>query len=772
MIYKIKIFIIVMTYAVSLYSQEKQGNTIGAELFADSPYRMKKNDKNGNINPVPVTFYVHDADGFGFNVQLISIDVEISNAGENNFNRILLNDLDTIAFENCLVNRSPDDTILDIESFTNSGYEADNVHTLIFNADGDIFNNYVTIDRKFWYFTLMIPPEKLINYTDIIDIHVYFDIAWSTNDETYLRVFRYNNDIPKIRNWYRGDTHYHTMFTQNIAETGLPLDATKQAAEYTGLDWHICSDHSCDFDNYGISMNSNWQKLGDRVAQLNASDTNVIQIRGMEMSVNNSQGEIVHALIYPSENDVFSLPYLGDGGGDAYSTSVSLKQLLDNLYYYDAFCYAAHPFAEDDKLPDLINGGIWNISDTGFPENGQAFPSLGTVICNNLNYQSDIYSLDSNYLFNPVIKGGQIWNLYNTHTTKDEDAYYNPWNVNYSSNIDALSLLDANDKKHFMYRLQQNMDVTTFLLQKGLKEKNNNNNILNWKFNFVAGSDAHGSFGYSNTNMYLIDIGTIENNAIGRLSTLIYSETGKGANGEKILHALRKGHTVLSDGPVIVMGIDTDAQPETFEILPGDDTVLTYQQLYDYSIIFNVASNQEFGSIHSAKLYVGLNNEAYEYIYPLPVVQGINSFNLYNFIDDIFLGSIVEDSYFYLRAELTTYKDYGTLNYLYGADSMIFHSLTNPVWIKINNILEDNDPAGSNIQISPNPATTEINVTGNISELESIKVYDLQGKLLESIKPGNHNNSIKISTVNYIRGVYIIKIIHKDFVTAKKVIIE
>ena len=112
----------------------------------------------------------------------------------------------------------------------------------------------------------------------------------------------------------------------------------------------------------------------------------------MEMSVKNSEGKIVHALIYPSAEDPFSMPYMGDGGGDSDATGVSLANLLDSLGNYDGICYAAHPFAELDKLPDLINGNVWNINDADFLVNGQAAPSNGTIICNNLAVNSDIYS--------------------------------------------------------------------------------------------------------------------------------------------------------------------------------------------------------------------------------------------------------------------------------------------------------------------------------------------------------------------------------------------
>ncbi|MFH2094301.1 MAG: hypothetical protein ABIJ16_01270 [Bacteroidota bacterium] len=91
----------------------------------------------------------------------------------------------------------------------------------------------------------------------------------------------------------------------------------------------------------------------------------------MEMSVNNSAGNIVHALVYPDPADPYSLPYIADGGGDLFSTSLDIDMMLDSLEQYNGFCYAAHPFAEGDALSSLVNGSVWNICDSLYPLNGE-----------------------------------------------------------------------------------------------------------------------------------------------------------------------------------------------------------------------------------------------------------------------------------------------------------------------------------------------------------------------------------------------------------------
>jgi hypothetical protein len=169
------------------FAQNKQGNTTGADIFADAPYRMKKYNAQGLLQPIPIHLFVHDADGLGFNVDLINIDIKIKNARDSVFNNVItFNNLSASEFDSLLIHRSPNDNDLDIQKFDDSDYEKSSDHTIIFTAYHDVLDNedYVKIDSKFWYFTLLIPPDKLQGFEDIIDIHIYFNIDWSTDDNT------------------------------------------------------------------------------------------------------------------------------------------------------------------------------------------------------------------------------------------------------------------------------------------------------------------------------------------------------------------------------------------------------------------------------------------------------------------------------------------------------------------------------------------------------------------------------------------------------------
>jgi len=764
------LLIILSLFSSYAFTQTKQGNTVNAEIYADAPYRMKIRNENGELNPIPIHIFAHDADGTGANIELMSIDIYIKNASDKDYTRLITFDnYSDTEFNSLFIQKSPNNSDLGIQDFESSEYEKSPEHTIVFRETQDFWdrNYYVEIDHKFWYFTFLIPAEKLAGYDDIIDIKVYFNIDWSVDDETNLRIFRYDNDLPKITNWYRGDMHYHTIFTQNIAETGEALDATKLMARLTGMDWQFVTDHSCDFDNYGTSMSDNWNTLGEQIAQLNAQDTNYILIRGIEMSIKSNGGKIIHALTYPSEKAPFSMPYLGDGGGDYSSTGVTTDMLLSAVDYYDGMVFAAHPFAEKDKLPDLINGSVWNLSDPDFLTNGSAAPSNGTIICNDLSIPSDVFSKEPGKLFKDGLYGFQIWNLYNSLTTSSRDNFGNPYNATYDD-IPEFTQLSTDDPNHHLYRLQQNFDVVKYLWQKALKAKNANDALENWKTFIVAGSDAHGSFNFSNTDIYFAIYGSIEDNAIGRLSTLVYLPDGKGSNGENIIAALKKGHAVLSDGPVIAYTLTGANNTYTC----GDDIVITENELSDYTFNIYSSTTPEFGDKTKILMYVGTEDGEKAYLLYL---YDLMQYNLSYLLNAVFDNDIPVGKYFYIRFALETHKDYGALADIYKKTEEYFYSFTNPIWFKVTD--NTTKAAYSSLDDSATEIKTiykdyEIEIT-HPNTYDFVSLVNLSGQEFYG-KATKQNDRTIINTDNLQPGIYLVKFLDKEHnkVISKKIIVQ
>ncbi|MBU0489524.1 MAG: hypothetical protein KKA07_00595, partial [Bacteroidetes bacterium] len=602
------VFLGVICWAVlplHVAGQNKQGNTTSSEVYADIPWTMIKLDASGKPNSIPVHFYVHDADVLGGTEQLMSITIQIKNATDLNYGPAIRFDTMPInSFRSLFSAKSVANTDLDVQAFDPTAFITSNSVTIDFISDTTSwpFTTYEEITGHIWFFTFNIPSSVLENYdSDIIDFRVYCELDWATDYETELRVFR-TNEFPAIPNgWYRGDTHHHCIMTQNTAENGFDLPGTHDAAKLTGLSWITITDHSCDYDNYGVSMQGNWDILGDMVAEVNNSDTTFNFIRGMEVSVANSKGNTVHALIYPPSSNPFGMPYVADGRGDeTQGPGVSVPMLLDSMGKYGGFCYAAHPYAEGDVLSIIVSGDVWNLSDPGFPANGQPHPSGGSVVCNDTTQDSDLLSSEPGYFMKNYLLGGEILNEYiSMGTTDDPD---NPWNTTGDGSVTPFAPLALTDDYHHTRRFKQNLDLVEFVWKKAMHARNTDDNIQNWKYHISAGSDAHGSYNFNNTDQFMGVYGIINDNAVGKLSTLVYCPNGMGVNGTGVLDALRSGHNVLSSGPILTMHIDSDGNPATAEVLPGDDIEIVYEDLLNYNVWFNAQTADLYGDITDIQL--------------------------------------------------------------------------------------------------------------------------------------------------------------------------
>ena len=759
MLIRLMYILLLFLSTLNLKSQNvtKQNNTLGSELFADAPFRMKKLDNSGSLASLPIYFYIHESECSGCNNELAYIDIKLKNASDTAFNQpILFNNYNQLQFLSLFKHKSIDDATWGSQSVDNGLPTSSSIHTITFTSDtnwGIPPTPIVDITNRYFYFTIVIPPEYLQNFNDIIDVEVTFGLDWETDQYVYLRIFRSDYPFPVLTNWYRGDTHYHTFFTQNLAENGLPVDAVKYYGSATELNWLITTDHSCDFDNYGVSMSDNWSRLGNTVANLNSQDSSMVLIRGMEMSVNNSAGNTVHALIYPNSSAPFSLPYIGDGNGDTQSSSVNINMMLDSLKKYNAMCYAAHPFAEDDKLSVIVNGSVWNLSDTIFPSNGSPHPSMGTVISNDINTGSDIFSYTDSTLFSPYLCGLELWNLRNTISCSSSEN--NPWNVMYDSGISGFSELSYTDTIMHDYRFNQNLDVYKAILRRGLIQKNQNDLLQYWKFYMEAGSDAHGSFNYSTTDLTGGLIGNVNDNAIGRLSTLVYCPQGMGLNGKNILQALQNGHSVLSSGPIINTVLTNNSNNNVFS---GDDIIINLSDLTNWFVNFDVVNTPEFGSVSEILLFGG--NENNEVSVSLPVFTGTFQINFNTLIHQLFPDSVQNNKYFYIRAQLTTIKNYGSLSNIYKKNYDTFNCYTNPIWIKINSITKINENNNTKLTVSPNPANDFINLTfyNLLNNICKIQIFSADGKeFICDYK--NDDNIIKVDVSELNPGTYFIKVI-------------
>ncbi|KAF5423981.1 MAG: S-layer domain-containing protein, partial [Candidatus Methanocomedens sp.] len=165
---------------------------------------------------------------------------------------------------------------------------------------------------------------------------------------------------------------------------------------------------------------------------------------------------------------------------------------------------------------------------------------------------------------------------------------------------------------------------------------------------FIAGgSDAHGDFSHATTVIGPMD------NAFGKVRTYIYCEE---FTEEGILNALKNGHSIMTDGPLVIFNITNERS----------ETAIIGHEITGYNLTLNIQweSTSEFGNISHIYIHRGIINETEVEI------------SEYNLTPDNFSGAGV---YSDLAGKVPLMKNgYIRIN----ATTDKGHSVyTNPIWI-------------------------------------------------------------------------------------------
>ena len=483
-------------------------------------------------------------------------------------------------------------------------------------------------------------------------VSVYYRDDWFNYTENRnLRVQVGNGPFPWPENWYGGDTHYHTMYTNNLYEFGAPLPAVHMTAIAMGLDWLTTTDHSCDLDETGdgtysyatqqweysiqtpagiattyrdnTSYSSSWGAMGADVSDLDSPAFRLF--RGVEINLASidadSWEKTLHTLFY--NPDYIHSPYSGALGERP--VFPSLPGGLDSLAV-NGFAYAAHPLsdlsAEWAGLDWGVNGSIWGDQD-----------------------------LDS-ALVRESFRGIQAFNTRETRYSSDQN---NPWD-----DFDAGDLPD----NPYPNELLAGVELWDQLLCADLATGASRKVFLS------GGSDAHGDFNYAS---YMSVDNYATDNAMGRVQTVAYVP-GEYGNGNLppmnvILNALRAGHTVVTDGPFLEIGLDLDGDGDWYEsgdLKIGDHgTVNAGSEL---PLHIRWASLEEFGPVDSVWLIVGDQSGTFAAHALSPNSSGSG----YGGSTVIDVSSPGLAGAYYFRAELLT--DDGDIGH---------RAYTNPIWMTL-----------------------------------------------------------------------------------------
>ncbi|MFA6042388.1 MAG: dockerin type I domain-containing protein [Patescibacteria group bacterium] len=325
-----------------------------------------------------------------------------------------------------------------------------------------------------------------------VDIRFRDQLIWHTYSQ-HLQV-KIASPWPSLPGWYRGDTHFHSEFTDNAFEYGGNFDFNVEASQAIGMQWTTLTEHS-----YDVTA-TEWDQLVAR--SLAASNATFRLIPGLEFSVdtnetNESVDDRIHVLglglnkwiagpdIVPSFNVTANQPR-------------TLSAVLTDITDANGVAYASHP--ESDSLPIDVFGFLppWS----------------------NANYTTALSF--------PVFVGLEIFNerptsVTNSNVTTDNMSPF-PWTAN--TNWDA-------EWQRGIVRYNALVRANIF------------RNI-----SLLGGSDAHGDANYKVFNANgAFDVAANET-ASGKVHTVVPLPGGLTQTG--IMDALRNGRGIVSDGPLVI----------------------------------------------------------------------------------------------------------------------------------------------------------------------------------------------------------------------------
>lgn len=538
-----------------------------------------------------------------------------------------------------------------------------------------------------------------------LKVSIYYRDDWFNYTETrHIRINVGSGRFPWADNWFGGDIHYHTMYTNNIYEYGAPLPAVKQTAIAMGLNWLTATDHSCDLDETGdgtysyatqqweytlqdvdgtftdyrdvAAQGSSWGGLGADVADLDCPEFRLY--RAVELNVGSVEsatyGKTLHCLVY--NDDYIHSP--NSGGPGERPISPDLLTAMDQISG-NGFAYCAHPLADLSAeflgLDFGANGMPWGNSNLTQALTKEPFRGFQIF-----NTRSTVTSLDQNNPWGDFDAGVVVDNPYPNELLAGVDVW---------DNFIATDIASGTPRKLFM----------------------------------SGGSDAHGDFNYS-THMGLDDYA--EDSAMGKVQTVAFVPGSWTADNlppvEDLLASYRDGHTISTDGPFLEIGIDTNNDMDWYDeadLMIGDDGSLPTNT--NATLHLRWASLPEFGQIELIRLLAidATGTSELLAIYPEELYEGESSTTLseYNF-----------DGWVALRAELLT------------ADGHVGHrAFTNPIWVnfteQISGITNTLPVMPKQLLNVPNPFNprTEIRFGLPTDTSVTLQIFNIQGELVREL---------------------------------------
>lgn len=174
---------------------------------------------------------------------------------------------------------------------------------------------------------------------------------------------------------------------------------------------------------------------------------------------------------------------------------------------------------------------------------------------------------------------------------------------------------------------------------------------------------------------------------------------------------------------------------------------------------------QYLGEMEGIRKYYWLNN-ATEIEYNIEYIEGIVNYS------SVFPN--LEDTLFFYDAFHQTYTWCMQQDGIYGFAQRGDNEPPSDYcgFLIIDDV--DKIDVSEQIKISPNPANSYliIEIPQNLSEVNSLSLYNLPGQIIQSVKPDKGSKNILFNVSHLKNGIYLLHINMTDMVAAKKIIVS
>ncbi len=200
----------------------------------------------------------------------------------------------------------------------------------------------VDVNTSKWHKVIRIPMnesmlgefelETIVKISRNEKIRAVISRSVQDENERILRIFRARDSLPKFKDFYFGDTHYHCLTASKAENIGTQLVFSSQGAKALGLQFFAATDHSSDLeDGVGSERGEGTGKcelFKAIVDSLNSQNEDVIILPGEGVQCKNHRGRDVDLIIinYPE----FIRGSQGGGVQEIHHDS-NLKELLGRV---------------------------------------------------------------------------------------------------------------------------------------------------------------------------------------------------------------------------------------------------------------------------------------------------------------------------------------------------------------------------------------------------------------------------------------------------------